>query len=78
MSVIESGHITWGRPAQISDSKESLTCGACGAKRGIYGKHFGRGPDDNLVPIIDELAFDFTKDAKGHIAALCWNCGWSF
>ena len=45
---------------------------------GIYGKHFGRGPDDNLVPIIDELAFDITKDAEGEIAALCWNCGWSF
>jgi len=69
--------ISWGRPAQIADSKDGLHCGRCGTKRGVYGKHFGVGPDGNLVSVVDEQAFDITQN-KDFVAALCWRCLFSY
>jgi len=72
------GHalISWGIPPQIADSEESSTCGRCGAKKGIYGKDFGLGPDGNPVPIVD-FAFDLTI-TEFSVSALCWRCGFSY
>lgn len=69
--------ISWGEPAQIAESKERCACGRCGAERGFYGQHFGIGYDGNPLPVVEEFAFDITK-FEHSIAALCWNCGFSF
>jgi len=64
-------------PARVADSKESLHCGRCGAKRGVYGKDFGIGPDGNPVFVVGGYAFDITL-TKHFIAALCWRCKFSY
>jgi len=69
--------ITWGMPAQIADSKEGLKCGRCGAKRGIYGRDFGVGPDGSPLPVVESHAFDITISSHS-IAALCWKCGFAY
>jgi hypothetical protein len=69
--------ITWGNPAQVADSKESLHCGRCSAKQGVYGKDFGIGPDGNPLSVVDTHAFDITI-TKSDIAAMCWRCTFSF
>lgn len=72
-----TGKISWGEPAQIADSKESYTCGRCGAQRGYYGQHFGLDCKGEPLPIIREQAFDVTIFSNS-VAAMCWNCAFSF
>lgn len=68
--------ISWGVPPQIADSEESCTCGRCGAKKGVYGKDFGLGPDGNPVPIADK-GWDITV-TEFSVATLCWTCGFAY
>lgn len=76
MALGKNGTITWGVPAQVADSKESLRCGRCGATRGVYGRDFGIGCDGNPVAV-GEHAFDITFFSDS-VAALCWRCLFSY
>lgn len=70
--------ITWGEPAKIAASKEVYRCGICSARRGVYGRDYGRAPTGTPLGVDANAAFDI-KTKRGRIeAALCWNCEFAY
>ena len=78
--------VSWGRPAQIADSREGYRCGRCGSLRGVYGKDFGIAAARNSelgviqgepLPIDERRAFDITE-TRNSICGKCWNCDWAY